>query len=298
VNVLPDFIIGGAPKCGTTALWNFLNNVPDVCMATLKEPKFFTEIKGEMTTKISGDGPRTSGNFSKGFKWYSGLFKNCKPNQLLGEGTTLYFCNTDASEKIHNYIPNAKLIFMLRHPAERAYSHYWQEYKLGFDFPTFETMAETNHPRYRFYVNISHYKQHLERFFSFFKKEQILIVLLEDFRKCPAKEFERVVNFLELSKSSNQNINFKKEYNEQVMPVNRKLAKLYAVIQETSLLKALPSGLRKYLSKIRSKVVSQNSKPLNYTPLSMETRNHLNKIFQDDILYVQNLFNRDDLWLN
>jgi len=54
---LPDFIIGGAPKCGTTALWNFLNEMPGICMATMKEPKFFTEIEGQMSTRIHGDGP-------------------------------------------------------------------------------------------------------------------------------------------------------------------------------------------------------------------------------------------------
>ena len=296
---LPDFIIGGAPKCGTTALWNFLNEMPGICMATMKEPKFFTEIEGQMSTRIHGDGPRTSGNFKKGFDWYAGLFDHVNEGQLLGEASTLYFCNNDAAEKIHRYAPDVKLIFMLRNPIERTYSHYWQEFKLGFDFPDFETMAKIDHPRFRFYVHVSHYKIHLERYFSFFKRANILIIILEDFKKDASKEFERIVSFLGLSKDSIQGINFKKEYNEQVAPNNRRLAKLYTVLQQHSLFRNLPSGIRKHLGKARQRAVKMNTRPILYEKMTEGMQQQLKNIFSDDIAYVQELLNRkNDLWLN
>ena len=73
---IPDFIIAGAPKCGTTALAFFLSEHPGVCISRIKEPRFFTGIKGDMEKTIAGDGPRLSGNYEKGFKWYSSLFEN------------------------------------------------------------------------------------------------------------------------------------------------------------------------------------------------------------------------------
>ena len=64
---IPDFIIAGAPKCGTTALAFFLSEHPNVCISRIKEPRFFTKLKGDMEKTITGDGPRLSGNYEKGF---------------------------------------------------------------------------------------------------------------------------------------------------------------------------------------------------------------------------------------
>jgi len=299
MKTLPDFIIAGAPKCGTTAIWNFLNEMPEVCMAKMKEPKFFTELEGEMSTKIAGDGPRTSGNFKRGFDWYAGLFDQKNDGQLLGEASTLYFCNADSAEKIHTYAPGVKLVFMLRDPVDRAYSHYWQEYKLGFDFPDFETMANIDHPRYRFYVYVSHYKVHLERYFSLFERKKILIIVLEDFKKDPAKQFGRIASFLDLPTDSVQKIDLTKTFNEQVAPNNRKLARAYTVLQQHPLLQNLPPGIRKYLGKARQRITEMNTKPVEYEKMTKEIRLQLRNLFCKDIEYVQNLLNRgDDLWLN
>jgi hypothetical protein len=188
---------------------------------------------------------------------------------------------------------------MLRHPADRTYSHYWQEYKLGFDFPDFETMSATNHLRYQFYVDVSHYKKHLERFFPLFRRDQVLMIILEDFRNNPSGEYERVAEFLGLPKNSLQNADLEKEYNEQVIPNNRKLAKLYTVLQQSPILGMLPASMRKYLGKTRRKMVGLNTQPLEEKAISETLRNSLNNIFYDDILYVQNLLNRkNDLWIN
>jgi hypothetical protein len=138
---IPDFIIAGAPKCGTTALASFLNEHPGVCMCYIKEPRFFTKMKGDMETTITGDGPRLSGTFDNGYEWYASLFKNALEGQKTGEASTVYFANADSAKLIYDHNPNMKLILMLRHPVKRLYSHYWQEYKLGFNFPSFEQMV-------------------------------------------------------------------------------------------------------------------------------------------------------------
>jgi len=297
MKILPDFIIAGAPKCGTTALWNFLNDLPGVCMAANKEPKFFTEKKGEMETRISGDGPRTSGHFYKGFNWYSSLFRKCYENQLVGEGSTLYFFNDDAAYKIREFCPQVKLIFMLREPVDRIYSHYWQEYKLGFEFPGFSEMVSTNHPRFRFYFETSRYKKHLQRYFSVFMKEQVLIIIMEDFKQNPQVEFRRVLSFLNLPLELSDQMNLRKNYNQQTVPRNRNFAKLMIIIQQSNLGKKVPQRIRPYLGSVRTKLVRMNYKPAIVEKLDDSIRAELRKRLSDDVAYVRELLNRpSDLW--
>lgn len=297
--ILPDFIIAGAPKSGTTALWSFLNQLPQVCMASQKEPVFFSSVKGSMENKIEGDGPRASGNFYKGFEWYASLFKNQKPGQLKGEASTDYFVCEDAAEKIFTYIPHVKLIFMLREPAARTYSHFWQEYKLGFEFPDFETMMKTNHPRFRFFIKTSMYKENLQRFEKYFPENQILILLLEDFEKSPEKEFEKVLSFLGLPKSDASQIDFSRRFNEQVVPKNRTIAKTITQLQFSPIRKILPDSVLKNLNAIKRKFVKANSQKINYEILDPQLKKEIQKILSEDILYIQKKLNRNkEFWLS
>lgn len=297
INTIPTFIIAGAPKCGTTALWNILNNHPSVCMSEIKEPKFFSEVTGDMTTQINGDGARTPGTFNKGFQWYASLFKNRKPNQITGEASSLYICLDDAAEKIKKYRPDVKLIFILRHPAERTFSHYRQEYKLGFDFPPFEEMITQNHPRYRFYKNVSHYKKHLERFYSIFPKEQMLVLLNEDFRDDAAKETKKIFNFLGLD-SVNAVQHTTKEYNEQVVPKSRLIAKIFTTLQQAKITGILPRSVRSRLYYVRNFFIQINSKKAGKEELETSLHNYLSAIFTEDIQYIRNLLNRQQIWSN
>ena len=163
---LPTFIIAGAPKCGTTALWNYLNEHPEVCMARIKEPRFFSQMPGELDKKTIGSGPLRSGYFNRGINWYQSLFDSCQQLKARGEASTYYFSAIDSPILIESLIPKVRLIFILRDPVKRLYSHYWQEYKLGLGMPSFEDMVRDNHPRFQYYSYVSSYKINLV-FFPF-----------------------------------------------------------------------------------------------------------------------------------
>ncbi len=286
---IPGFIIIGAPKCGTTALWHFLNQHPDVCMSENKEPKFFTEVKGSMEKKITGEGPRLSGTFNKGYEWYSSLFKDYKKGQLTGEASTIYFATEDSPALIHNHNTDIKLILMLRNPVKRLYSHYWQEYKLGFEFPSFKTMVEENHPRYRYYKKISHYRQNLERYYQYFKPEQIHILIQEEFNNAPEKHLDEVYKFLQLKSNA---VNVNDRINEQVTPKNKKLAFLLMYVRFIKLDAILPGFISKKLKKFRTRLVQKNVKPFKYEPLEEEVFNQLYQDFLPDVEFIEKVLGR------
>lgn len=108
---LPEFLIIGAMKAGSTTLWAHLNRHPDLFMCRPKEPQFFSRDKV----------------FERGLDWYRGLFTDAKPEQLCGEASvcyTRYPAFGAVEQRVFEYLPEAKLIFIARDPVARAISHY------------------------------------------------------------------------------------------------------------------------------------------------------------------------------
>jgi hypothetical protein len=287
---MPDFIIAGAPKCGTTALWHFLNQHPDVFLSKDKEPRFFTQLKGDMERKVTGDGPRLSGNYEKGFNWYTNLFKEARSSQIVGEASTVYFANDDSANLIFKNNPDVKLIIMLRHPVKRLYSHYWQEHKLGFNFPSFEGMIEEDHPRYRYYARVSHYKTHLQRFYNIFPKDQIHLIIQERFNSDPLYHVNSTLDFLNLKRVD---IDVNKRLNEQTAPRSRHLAQSLTFLKTYGSVarKILPGYIFSKANKARKKLKGLNSKNMVYPVLSSDLLRELSGNYSEDVRYVENVLN-------
>jgi hypothetical protein len=106
---LPEFMIIGAAKAGTTALNEYLSQHPQIFMCPLKEPQFFS----------------TDVIYERGLAWYEGLFADAKSGQICGEASTSYtfFPSTPLTpQRIHQAIPNVKLIYLIREPVSRIQS--------------------------------------------------------------------------------------------------------------------------------------------------------------------------------
>src|SRR6185369_6874288 len=121
---LADFIIGGAPRSGTTWLYDLLARNPDVYMArpARPEPKFF--LVDEL--------------YEKGLGHYAHWFEGARPGQLAGEKSTNYLESPLAASRIRAALPGVRLIFILRDPVERAYSNYLWSRMNGLETESFE----------------------------------------------------------------------------------------------------------------------------------------------------------------
>jgi hypothetical protein len=242
-----------------------------------------------MEKTIAGEGPRLSGNYEKGFEWYRSLFANALPDQQTGEASTVYFCNEDAAKLIHKHAPKVKIVFMLRDPVKRLYSHYWQEYKLGFDFPSFEEMVATTNQRFVYYKKISAYKENLMRYLQLFKREQILILIQEEFEKSPTEHFKKVQEFLGLPICD---VDLNKRVNDQVAPKNRRIARMLTVIQSSQVKKIIPGGLLIRAAIWRKKLFKANVETFKYPPINETIYKTLKKDFEKDIVFVEELVGR------
>jgi hypothetical protein len=183
VGALPDFVIIGAQKGGTSFLYYLLTRHPLVEPAARKELHFF-------------DQPEL---FDNGAEWYRRCFPrlSSKDGQrsITGEATPYYLFDPPVAKRMAEIVPNARLIALLRNPVDRAYSHYQMQVKRGTEPKTFEAAIEQQNSSY---VSRGIYVDQLLRWFEFFSKEQMLILKSEDFFERPIDTLKLVLTFLDL----------------------------------------------------------------------------------------------------
>ena len=181
---LPDFIIGGAPRSGTTWLYELLDRHPAVYMAkpVKPEPKFF------LVDHV----------YAKGLQFYADTwFAGARPDQRAGEKSTDYLESAVAAERIAHDLPRVKLVFILREPADRAYSNYLWSKMNGIETESFETALaleeereQTLPDKWKFarpfsYVSRGLYADLLQPYFARFARAQILVLKFEDIVASP-----------------------------------------------------------------------------------------------------------------
>ncbi|MCE9584187.1 MAG: sulfotransferase domain-containing protein [Planctomycetes bacterium] len=185
VSCTADFIVIGAMKCGTTSLFGYLRNHPDICISKPKEPHYFSLPDN------------FDGKWGHGPAWYASLFR--KPSLLKGEGSTGYTkfpIDPEVSDRIHAVNPRVKLIYLMRNPADRSSSHYLHNVIAG---------RESRSPREALlqdeqstYLSTSRYPLQLGRYLRLFPRSQFLLETAESLRGRPEEVVNKVLEFLEV----------------------------------------------------------------------------------------------------
>ena len=180
---LPDFIIIGAAKSGTTSLFKWLSEQPEIRAPEVKEPDFFAHDRV----------------WQRGPEWYGSLFAHAGPEFVTGEASTSYtelrYAAT-AAERMAETVPHVKVVYVLRHPLDRLRSHYRHEIQKGRERrPLAEALAEDGNE----YVGSSRYFTCLEPYTRVFPREQICVVRFEDMVTEPAPAWFAILSHLGLS---------------------------------------------------------------------------------------------------
>lgn len=199
----PDFLIIGAQKGGTSSLFYYLDQHPQVELSRIKEVHYFDN------------------NFSKGLRWYRSFFpfSFTMANKITGEASPYYLFHPEVPERVYKTFPKIKLIALLRDPLGRAYSHYQMEIRKGREkIETFEEAINSEEKRihdegiaenpesnrkdfnHQFfsYLSRGRYYEQIQRWYQFFPASQILFIKSEDFFANPEKELTKVYAFLEI----------------------------------------------------------------------------------------------------
>lgn len=195
---MPDFLILGAQKAGTTALYAYLRWHPQITGPAWKEVSYFDR------------------HYRRGVGWYRGHFPLRPGNRLVGEASPGYLFHPLAPQRVHETVPEAKLLVLLRDPVDRALSHYHHEVVLGREPLSFEAALDAEPERTRgeeerlvrergywsaawwdhTYLARGRYAEQLERWLSLFPREQLLVLASEDLAADPSAAYARVLGFL------------------------------------------------------------------------------------------------------
>jgi hypothetical protein len=200
---LPDFLVAGVPKAGTTALHAALSRHPGLFMSPIKEPKFFLTDG----PPPAGGGPGDALTYRE-HVWqrdrYEALFDPAPPGTLRGESTPLYLYDRAALRRVRNLIPAAKLIVVLRDPVERAHSNWTHLWSAGLepvgDFVQAcaeeERRIAAGWAHFWHYTGLGRYGTQLDYAFSLFPSEQVLVIRYRALVDKPAATLRRICAFL------------------------------------------------------------------------------------------------------
>lgn len=180
---LPDFLIIGSPKSGTTSLAAWLGAHPDVFVPPQKELHFFSR----------------DDRWALGPDWYASEFAPAG-RRLAGEATPNYLDDEAVAPRLADTVPDARLIAIVREPVERAWSHHCYDRDLGIDSTPFEQIAAgAGGPDEHRYVRQGRYVRHLRRFADLVPREHTLVLLFDDLRDEPEATWRQVCSFLGIS---------------------------------------------------------------------------------------------------
>jgi hypothetical protein len=200
----PDFFIVGAPRAGTTAMFDYLAQHPRVFASRIKEPQFFAR-------DLDSGSYLESVTFMRDKQKYLGMFEGARPDQLAAEGSTWYLYSKVAAAGIKEANPDARIIVMIRHPVQMLYSlHGRRLYAGSEDIASFTDAlaaepdrregrripAKSRNPKALLYHDVGRFGEQLERYYDTFGKDRVHVIVFDDFTADTPGEYRKVLQFL------------------------------------------------------------------------------------------------------
>jgi hypothetical protein len=311
MKVKPDFFIVGAAKSGTTSLYHYLGQHPEIYFSPIKEPNYFSDDID--VAKFSSIYKRNtfldteeyfsnkvlqnlSITFVRNITHYERLFESGSNFKTRGESSTSYLYSNKAAKNIYDYNPRSKIIVVLRNPIERAFSHYKMALRSGHTKLSFKEAVEKD-LRVKnkgwgiseLFIDLGLYYDQLKRYYSIFPSDQIRVFLFSDLKNSTDKVLKDCFEFLEVQ---NVKIEDKTIYNPAKSPQNIWFNYYLTRIGLKNLLKksvpeSMINSIKKYFLKPDKNTLSENDFKF------------LLSIYEEDIKKTAGLLKQDlSSWLN
>jgi hypothetical protein len=290
----PNLFIVGAPKTGTTALYEYLDQHPDVYFPR-KTIYYFCHDLTFRTPPISES-------------VYLDIFANSGKQKIVGEASVFNLLSPGAAKKIKDFNPDARIIIMLRNPIDMVYSLHTENYSCGDDdIEDFETSLNAESGRKQgkrvpphhnapleavFYSEVAKFYEQVLRYRSVFAEDKLHIIFFDDFKADTEKEYRKVLKFLgveEIMPASLEVVNPSK------VPRNKTYLKF--LLNPPGFIKAIGRTLFPHHSPRREKLIDFlwrfNNKYQPRKPISPELKQRLLGIYKEDIEKLGKFLNRD-----
>ncbi|MCP4420171.1 MAG: sulfotransferase [Chloroflexi bacterium] len=298
---LPNFLIIGAAKSGTTSLYHYLGQHPQV-YTNVKEPSYFA-LAGQ---QVQYAGPGAQDGFVRRITTnradYEALFASVTNEKAYGEASVLYLYSPEAPICIKETIPDVKLIAILRNPVERAFSGYLHMLRDGREPLTSfadalaaeDGRVAANWEHQWHYTRLGFYHMQLKRYYDLFPAAQIAVYTYDELKTSPAKLMQQVFRFLDVDDTYMPDFSIR--HNVSGTPKSKALNNFFIRPNR------LKDMVRPLLPRAFRRYVGMRAKQYNLTTdkpeMNPETYAYLTQLYRDEILALKALINKDlPYWL-
>lgn len=298
---LPNFLVIGAAKSGTSSLYMYLKQHPEIYMSPVKEPHFFSFDDESKMTKGPGDPIHEA---ITNFDDYQAQFDGVTDEKAIGEASTSYLYRPESPERIHAMLPDAKLIVILRNPVDRAFSAYMHvvrdKRETSKDFAEALTKEESRktagwEPIWHF-TSVGHYYEQLKRYYDLFPKEQIRVYLYEDLNRDQENLLTDIYQYLDVDPTFKPGSTARYNASGQI--------KSETALKASKWLFSKPNPIRWFSRKVIPESWRLNfatwvrRSNLKRQEMPAKVRRQLQSDFTDEIKQLENLIGRDlSAWL-
>jgi hypothetical protein len=297
---LPDFLVAGVPKSGTTALHAALARHPGLFLSPIKEPKFFLTDGPPPTRGGPGDALTYREHVWQRDR-YERLFEGAAPGARKGESTPLYLHDPNAMRRIRKLIPDAKIIAVIRDPVERAHSNWTHLWSAGLEPESdfLRACAEEDHriaqgwASFWHYTSLGMYGRQLQHAFGLFGRDQVLVLRYRALVDEPAGTLDRICQFLGVADGMLTEIPRENVTAHPERTLAHRATSL-AMRAGDSLGQRLPGGAATAVTTASHRLerfLQRDSRERQ--PLSWEQRQALLPTFADDIRLLEELLGED-----
>ena len=304
--MLPNFLIVGALKSGTTSLFHYARDHPDIWMPLQKELHFFS----------------VDDYWDRGLGWYESFFRDCTGEKAVGEASVSYMRYPEfpgVPERIHSVIPEARLICVLRNPIDRACSHYFDNFRSGLDRRTIEEALSEGRgklpgglrrpPMLKIpeedplseiseYISFGMYWRQIQQYLRIFSAQQLLVITFEDMLREPSKTMRKVYSFVDVEpsfESPRLNQVFNKTSDSRI---DRwwfrkiKWSPLFRYVYSYKLTSGTKVLLRKVKTALRN-VISSEWEVMSVEPYRSIIRQRFGALIREDVTSLSEFLGRD-----
>lgn len=296
--VLPNFLVIGAGKGGTTSLHRWLAGHPQIFVPRLKETNYFAYEACQLMADVDSRAVGHRHFPIRSWDQYLDLFREADGFEARGEVSPAYLAWPSVPEQISRRLPDVRLIAVLRHPVDRAYSSYLMHARDGREPRTFveairQELAGNADSSLSYgqlnYVRIGFYHQHLSRYRERFDPGRLHVELYDDLREDPRGMLRRIYGFLGVDEEHEPDLSIR--LNPSGVPRSRALAPLLRKNRMTRVIAALaPRAIRPPLERVYDRWRARN---LLKPPLDATLRSELNARYRDDIQSLGHELGRD-----
>ena len=295
---LPDFLIIGAGKAGTTSLNQYLDQHPEIFMSPRKEPNFFAYMDASVS---DFELPEQISYYKESvLTWndYFKLFESAKPDQKKGENSNTYLYYPGSAKRIFACIPTVKIIAVLRNPVDRLFSRYMHLAREEQVPTAFEACLNRNSIWWQRddLVNEGFYYKHLKEYYKLFPEDQIKVILYDDFTKNPFSVIKSIFNFLEVDEDFEPDMDI--QFNKSGVIRNKYVKSIFGKrgLLNNQVKKIFP-GLHQWFKnnpRVNHIYYSILKKILHKPKLPDELRSRIiQDIYFDDVRNLEKLLNAD-----